>query len=117
MSFDVLARVNAPAKGKRPAYFDDPAMDRLVSIVMALMGELSVTRERLDTVERLLALTGTLDPAAIDGFTPDRDAALARGRAARELVSRCLRGVEQDMASLTSVEPSIDEVSRQLRDA
>lgn len=37
------------AKGKRPYYFANPDVDRLLSMVMALTGELSVTRDRLDT--------------------------------------------------------------------
>jgi len=46
-----IARV---AKGRRPQYFSDPAIDKLLWITVTLMEELSVTRERLDTVERLL---------------------------------------------------------------
>ena len=41
------------AKGRRPTYFDDPENDKLLAIVMALAGEVSVLRDRLDTVERL----------------------------------------------------------------
>ncbi|MBW4504596.1 MAG: hypothetical protein KME57_34885 [Scytonema hyalinum WJT4-NPBG1] len=42
------------AKGKRPVYFEDPQTDKVLAIVMALIGEVSVLRERLDTIERLL---------------------------------------------------------------
>ena len=42
------------AKAKKPQYFSDPAIDKLLSIVISMAGELSVTRERLDTVQRLL---------------------------------------------------------------
>ena len=105
------------AKGRRPAYFDDPAIDRLVSMVMALAGEVAVTRERLDTVERLLEASGGLDRAAIDAYRPDRAAGYERGLATRELVARVLRGVQQDMESLESVESPIEDVSQQLRDS
>ena len=33
---DWIALSGAKARGKRPAYFDDPATDRLLSITMAL---------------------------------------------------------------------------------
>jgi hypothetical protein len=39
---DWVLRANAKAKGKRPHYFEDPAIDRTLSIVMALVGEVSV---------------------------------------------------------------------------
>ena len=49
---DWIGLAGKKATGKRPAYFEDPAIDRLVSIVMAVVGELAVTRERLDTGEQ-----------------------------------------------------------------
>ncbi|MEP1420509.1 MAG: hypothetical protein ABJK59_01905 [Erythrobacter sp.] len=43
------------AKGKRPYFFDDPSVDKVLAIVMALTGEVSVLRDRLDTHEKLAA--------------------------------------------------------------
>ncbi len=42
------------AKGKRPVYFEDPQVDKLLAMVIALTGEVSVLRERIDNLERLL---------------------------------------------------------------
>ena len=53
-----LLNSTAKAKGRRPYFFDDPAVDKLLAMTMALAGELAVTRERLDTVERILAEKG-----------------------------------------------------------
>ncbi len=47
-----LPKALRTAKGKKPQYFSDPAIDKLLSIVISMAGELSVTRERLDTVQR-----------------------------------------------------------------
>jgi hypothetical protein len=47
------------AKGKRPVYFNDPENDKLLAITMAVAGELSVLRERLDTIERLARAKGS----------------------------------------------------------
>ena len=41
------------AKGRRPYFFDDPDIDKLLAMIMALVGEVSVMRERMDTHERL----------------------------------------------------------------
>ena len=113
---DWIARAGTRAKGARPKYFDDPAIDRLLSIVMALAGEVAVARERLDTVERLLAAKGSLDRADIEAFAPDRAAGHERGLMHREFAARILRGVQQEMESLEMPESSVEEVSRQLRD-
>ena len=58
------------AKGKKPQYFSDPAIDKLLSIVISMAGELSVTRERLDTVKRLLAEKKILTISEIDHYQP-----------------------------------------------
>nr|WP_310523383.1 hypothetical protein [Polymorphobacter sp.] len=117
MSIDWIGRAGAKAKGARPKYFEDPATDRLLSIVMALAGEVAVVKERLDTVERLLDAKGTISRADIEAYAPDRTAGQERGLATREFVARVLRGVQQDMESLETAESSVEDVSRQLRDA
>lgn len=111
---DWMLRANAKAKGKRPAYFDDPALDRMLSMLMALMGEVSVLRERLDTVERLLEEKGGLSRADIETYMPDRDAAFERGCGTREYVARILRGVQQDRDAAKQDEPPMDEIRRAL---
>ena len=113
---DYIARAGAKAKGKRPAYFDDPANDRTLSIVMAIAGEVSVLRERLDTVERLLDAKGSITRADIEAYAPDRAAAGERGLLTNEYIARILRGVQQDMEALTEREPSVEDLSRTLRD-
>lgn len=63
--------MSAKAKGKRPHFTDNPQVDSLVSIVMALAGEVAVMRERQDTVERLLARSGAMDLTEIEAYEPD----------------------------------------------
>jgi len=114
--FDAVALAGKKAKGKRPAYFDDPAVDRLLGMVLALAGEVAVLQERNDTVERLLDAGGVLRREDIETFRPDRDTAYARGLASREFVARIFRGVQQDMESLAAQEPNVEDVSRELRE-
>lgn len=113
-TIDWALRANAKAKGKRPPYFDDPVHDRMLSMLMALVGEVSVLRERLDTVERLLEQGKALRRADIETYTPDRDAAFERGCRTREYVARIMRGVQQDLQAIAADEPPVDEVRRQL---
>lgn len=111
---DWIARSGTRAKGKRPQYFDDPATDRLLSIVMALAGELAVTRERLDTVERLLAARGGPSRDDIESFAPDTDAAYQRGVMHREYIARVFRAVQQDLEALKADDPPVDAVVKAL---
>lgn len=113
---DGIALAGKRARGKRPAYFDDPAIDRLLSITMALAGELAVTRERLDTVERLLAAQGVLARETIEEYRPDRDAGYERGLAQRAFIARILRSVQQDMEALAREDAPVEDVIDRLRD-
>lgn len=79
------------ARGRRPEFTDDPMLDRLYSVTLALVAELAVTRTRLDTLERVLARGGKLNPGAIDAFRPDAADAEARARLQAEYLERVFR--------------------------
>ena len=108
-SVEWIARAAARAKGRRPAYFDDPAIDRLVSLAMALTAEVSVLRERLDTVERLLEAKGGLNRAEIEAYVPDSAAGEERGEATRAYVARVMRGFQQDVEAMANPDPPITD--------
>lgn len=114
--FDWMAAANKKAKGKRPEYFGDPEDDRMLSILMAVVGEVSVLRERLDTVERLLETKGTITKDDIESYTPDKQAAYERGAMIREYIYRVMRGPQQMAQELAQVERPVEEVSRELKE-
>lgn len=80
-----------PPKGHRPYFFDDPAIDQLHTALLAVTQELSVARERIDTLERLLEQAGHLQRAAIEGFQPDASAEAERTVQRATLVARVLK--------------------------
>ena len=112
---DWIAAWVGRAKGKRPDYFDDPATDRLMSIALALAAEVSVLRQRLDTVERLLEAKGSLSRIEIEEYMPDADAAYERSVETRAYIARVMRGVTQAMEAMQVDEKPIEEVSRELK--
>ncbi len=98
------------AKGRRPQYFDDPALDRLTSLTLALAAEVSALRERNDTLERLLERAGTLKREDIEAYEPDREAAKERGLATSAYVGRIMRGFQQEMEAMEADDPPIMEL-------
>ena len=56
------------ARGKRPDFYADPAMDQAMSMILVLAEEFSVMRDRLDTVERVATDAGL--GAAIEAYQP-----------------------------------------------
>ncbi|WP_298334982.1 hypothetical protein [uncultured Erythrobacter sp.] len=102
------------AKGKRPEYFEDPALDRLYSTVFALAAEVSALRERQDTIERLLETNGVLRREDIESYEPDREAGEERGLATRAYVSRIMRGFQQHVEAMEADDPPIMDVVERL---
>lgn len=64
-------RLPRASKGKRPHFFDDPAIDQMMTFIFELMTEVAVVRERLDTVERLLDADGVVTRSAIEEYRAD----------------------------------------------
>jgi len=111
---EIIRLAGAKAKGKRPQFFANPEIDRLVSITLALAGELAVTRERLDTLERLLAQRAVLTRADIERYVPDREAAQERGRWHQEYLARILRVLQQEVEALQQSDPEAEQVAGEL---
>lgn len=90
-------RIRRISKGKRPVYFSDPAVDKLMAIVMSLVSELSVSRERIDALERLLEKKGVMDRAELDQFVPDEAARAERDINRRAYIERVFRIVTMEL--------------------
>jgi hypothetical protein len=85
---------------------ENPEVARLTEMVIALLGELTVVVERLDTVERVLASTRLIDRAAIEGYVADAAAQGERDARRRQLIAKVLnplrRAMEQQSSSRNS---------------
>ena len=87
-----------PAREKRPQFSpDEPIAERLVRVMMNLAVELSVVRERLDTVERLLATQGSVTAADIDSFQPDEQADAERRAWREQYVQRVFADLKAEL--------------------
>lgn len=117
-SVDWIARAGTRAKGKRPNTLGDFNAERTLSILMALAGEISVVKERLDTVERLLDAKGTISRADIEAYQPTGDAAYERALMTKEYIARIMRGLQQEMEAMQAApERPMAELSIALRDS
>ncbi|MFG6441560.1 hypothetical protein [Roseateles sp. LKC17W] len=92
---EALKHASSKPAGKRP-YFMTPEVERVLAITMALVQELAVSRQRQDTLERLLLAQGVIAPGAVDGFRPDATAAAERALWTQEYLARVLRILQQE---------------------
>jgi hypothetical protein len=106
------------AKGRKPQYFADPATDKLLDMVVKLTAELSVTRDRLDALERLVERHGLLPAGAVEAYAPTAAEAAARHAARRDLIARVLQVIEDEAAEAgradapASIDALVEELGR-----
>lgn len=111
---DPLALAGAKSKGKRPYFLEDRDVERLTTVAMALAQEVSVLRERLDTVERLLDREKVISRKDIEKFSPSKAEAEERGRMIQEFLARILRVFQQEREAIAMSDQSAEEVAEEL---
>jgi len=84
------------SKGQRPQFFSDPAIDKLLAMVMALAGEVAVMRDRNDTLERLIDDKGLLAKDEIESYRPSTEVMAERDAWRADYLSHILRIVDLD---------------------
>lgn len=95
---EVLNRTKASSK--RPYFFKDPDVERVLNITMAVAGELAVARERIDTLERLLQERNVLGADDVEDYKPDDQVMQERMKWHKNYVARILRIVQQEIDAL-----------------
>ena len=88
------------ARGKRPRFHEDAATDRLITIILALTSEVSVLRDRLDTVELLGEQAGWLGTGAVDAFVADQPIRDRRELAREAYLGRVLHILKAEVEEL-----------------
>lgn len=95
-------KINRIAKGKRPKfYLDEPAAERLLATVSALITELTVQHKRVDNVKRIADKKDVVLTAEFENFAPDAKALEERERwrqAYMAYMDRVLAIVDQEFA-------------------
>lgn len=107
----------ARSKGSQPVVFESETVDALAGMVLALLGEVVVLKDRLDANERLLKLAGLHGPQDIDRFAPDQAARAYRSTYREGIYDRVL-GTARDklmpeaLSEQSAYEGVLDAVTR-----
>lgn len=91
----------ARAKPREQMFFDDPAMDALLGVLMALATEHYVLRDRVRVLEGQLSGAGQIDPAALSA-TPVPEERVSAQEDASAFVADLLRpilGIQESVGS------------------
>ncbi len=101
-------------RGGRPMFFADPAIDKVLNMVITLGSEVWALRERLMAMEALQVRTGALGATDVDDydFTPEQEARLGGER--KEFIDNLFRVLQEQVEAAAAKSPSAREhVNRQ----
>ena len=97
MSADDLPQ--GPRPGERhTTFFDDPVKEHLLRGLITVSMELSVTRERVATLEALLEQAGVIESGQADAYQPAMEDAAIRGEARERLIESVLGPLLESLA-------------------
>ena len=83
-------------KGKRAKFFDNTEIDYLFSIITMLTQELSVTYDRVETLELLLEKKGLINKGDIDNWESNDSEELIRSKRREDLISRVFNIIHEE---------------------
>ena len=98
------------AKGQRPYFLAQKQTEQALSVAMSLAMELSVTKERLASLECLLADKGIIEKGELDGYQRSKDEVAKRSLETQAYLARVLRIMQQDKEELESNDPDMQTV-------
>ena len=89
--------VKRSIKGRRPQFFQDPAIDQLHGMVMAMATEMAVLYERIDSMERVAAGRGVSLREELAQYRPDAAAQAEREAWRQRFLARLFYLYREDL--------------------
>jgi hypothetical protein len=92
-------------RGGRPFFFADPAVDKVLNMVVKLGSEVWALRERLAAVEAIQVRQGSLGQGEVDDyeFSPEQETALAAER--KEFIDNLFRILQEQVDAVATSKP------------
>lgn len=92
------------AKGDKPYFFDEPAVDKLAAMVLALTGELSVQSELHDSLLRTLESKGVLSADEVEAYVPTPNVMRLREERRQELLESVMHVILAEVEEMETVQ-------------
>lgn len=103
------------AKGAQPEFFDHPAMEGMYGMLIVMMEDICVLRDRLDTYERLGAAGKVVTPETVEEYEATEAVEQAREERRRRAIDRAMRPIRQlQQAAVAKAQQSYEATAREI---
>tara|TARA_B100000780_G_scaffold278859_1_gene254076 strand:+ start:3070 stop:3414 length:345 start_codon:yes stop_codon:yes gene_type:complete len=98
-------------KGVRTKFFDDGAMDKVVTMMLEMMTELWVVKERVYALEKVLDKGGMSTISELEDYRFSKVETAELEAARRVFVKTIMRALETDFVDRASVQSGVDNTT------
>jgi len=103
------------AKGAQPSFFEQPAIEAMYGMLVVMLEEICVLRDRIDTCERLGAQGIPVTPDSVEAYQPDADVDAQREARRRQTIDRVMRPVKAlQQASVQQAQSRYEHAARDI---
>jgi hypothetical protein len=106
------------ARGKRPSFYETPALDQMMSMIMVLASEVSVLADQVDGMQRVAAANGLDLKGGMEKLVLDQPALEEREARRQAMLGRLFYLMRKEADEATARETSegyakvIDEIAQ-----
>ena len=110
-----MTQIPMMPKSRRPSFFDESAVDQIVTMMLEMMAELWVVKERLYTLEQVLAEAGIAAKDQIESCELGEDEVAELEATRRKFIATILRSLEADFVDHGSMQKESDELTDKMK--
>ena len=103
------------SRAKRPAFFKDGATDQMMTMLLEMMSELWVVKERVYTLEKVLSNHGLNVSEEIETCELSTEEGTGLEEERQRFVSTILRSLEAEFVTPSNLNAKIDELTDQMK--
>ena len=103
-----MSEIPIDTKGKRPAFFSDPAIDTVMTALLEVMTENWTLRERLYALEKALTESGSLPANAVNNITWSDSEKMSHEGERQRILSDAFRALSSHYVSRSARQKDID---------
>jgi hypothetical protein len=110
-----MTQIPMTSRSRRPSFFDDSAADQLVTMMLEMMAELWVVKQRVHTLEKVLGEAGINASEQIEKYQLSEDDLAELEGARRKFVETIMRSLEADFVDRASLQKEMDELTDEMK--
>ena len=110
-----MTQIPLTQKGKRPSFFDESAVDQMVTMMLEMMAELWVVKERVYTLEKVLGDAGIAAKEQIETCELSAEEVAELEGARRKFIETIMRSLEANFVDRASMQTEIDALTDEMK--